>query len=116
MSFRSLICAAVLLLAACADSPPIPTSDASTGNDSSTSTDSGMATDATTVMDDGVVLTDGGVDDATSDAPLLSCVDSCGNGDCETRVRLRAQCLQGEAEMSSCTRYVADFACHDAGF
>lgn len=115
MSFRSSICAAVLLLAACADSPPIPVSDASTGNDSSTSTDSGVETDATT-MDEGVVFTDGGVDDATSDAPLLSCVDSCGNGDCETRVRLRAQCLQGEAEMSTCTRYVADFSCHDAGF
>ncbi|MBK8169702.1 MAG: hypothetical protein IPK60_05100 [Sandaracinaceae bacterium] len=121
-----------LTIAACSDTMPTPGADAG-GADSSASADMSAsvdAADASTVadanlldvggndaeLDGAITFEDGGADDAFVDGGLIPCMDSCGNGDCETRARLRAACLPGEAPMSECTRYVADFSCHDAGF
>lgn len=112
-----LVSSLLLLVAACSDSTPQPSVDG--GADSGEAADSAVLADASTSdlgVDGDVAFSDGGVfSDGDTDAPLLSCVDTCGDGRCETRIRLRSQCLQGEAEMSTCTQFVADFACHDAG-
>lgn len=126
MSVRMLlvVSALSLLVVGCADSEPTASIDLGpsdgSASDGSATGDMGTSADASAAdagSDSAVAFTDAGTfTDGETDAALVSCVDTCGDGRCETRFRRREACLQGEAEMSTCTSYVADFSCHDAGF